>query len=69
MRRLGPQTPRDITQKQGKNTKLFDITPEYNKLNLCNIHSHKNIEHRGPSLVCPVVRVSLEDRNIIWLQT
>lgn len=44
----GPQTPRDISQKSGTNPRVFSLAPSYKKLNLCNIHFHKNAEHKGP---------------------
>jgi hypothetical protein len=44
----GPQTPRDISNKSGTNTKTFDVAPDYKDLNLCNIHLHKSAEHKGP---------------------
>ena len=39
---FGPQSPRDIDTKQGKNTLLFSHAPSIKKMNLCNIHFHKN---------------------------
>jgi hypothetical protein len=44
----GPQTPRDISNHTGKNTITFPWAPAYAEMNLCNIHSHTNAEHRGP---------------------
>lgn len=44
----GPQTPRDITEAAGTNTQLFPIAPASTRMNLCNIHSHTNAEHKGP---------------------
>lgn len=44
----GPQTPRDITSKSGTNPVVFNLAPNYKDLNLCNIHFHKNAEHKGP---------------------
>ncbi|MDC1175181.1 delta-class carbonic anhydrase [Bacteriovoracaceae bacterium] len=44
----GPQTPRDITQKSGLNSVKFRFAPSYKEMNLCNIHFHKNAEHKGP---------------------
>ncbi|MBS8260267.1 cadmium carbonic anhydrase [Roseibium polysiphoniae] len=44
----GPQTPRDISQTFGSNTRLFAMAPSATKLNLCNIHTHTNAEHKGP---------------------
>lgn len=44
---FGPQAPRDIGAKAGKNPRLFESAPAYTKMNLCNIHFHKNAEHKG----------------------
>ena len=44
----GPQTPRDISSKIGLNTVAFTMAPESSELNLCNIHTHTNAEHKGP---------------------
>jgi hypothetical protein len=44
----GPQTPRDITEAAGTNPQLFPIAPPSTGMNLCNIHSHTNAEHKGP---------------------
>lgn len=44
----GPQTPRDITSRIGTNRVVFPVAPDYENLNLCNIHAHKNAEHKGP---------------------
>ncbi|ETW96862.1 MAG: hypothetical protein ETSY1_24905 [Candidatus Entotheonella factor] len=44
----GPQTPRDIANKAGSNAAYFSPAPSADKLNLCNIHFHKNAEHKGP---------------------
>lgn len=45
---FGPQTPRDITEDTGTNTQLFPLAPPSTQMNLCNIHTHTNAEHRGP---------------------
>ena len=45
----GPQTPRDISQVAGTNERLFTIAPEAAAMNLCNIHTHTNAEHKGPA--------------------
>ena len=45
---MGPQTPRDISFKAGLNTTTFPMAPGPKKMNLCNIHSHTNAEHKGP---------------------
>lgn len=44
----GPQTPRDITQTAGRNTVTFPVAPAASQMNLCNIHTHTNAEHKGP---------------------
>lgn len=45
---FGPQTPRDISELAGANNVVFPIAPDYTKMNLCNIHTHTNAEHKGP---------------------
>ena len=45
---FGPQTPRDISQKEGENGRIFSFAPDPSKMNLCDIHFHKNAEHKGP---------------------
>ncbi|MEO0467200.1 MAG: delta-class carbonic anhydrase [Pseudomonadota bacterium] len=45
---FGPQTPRDITQIAGTNDVMFELAPSSKELNLCNIHTHTNAEHKGP---------------------
>ena len=44
---FGPQSPRDITAKAGKNARLFATAPVFQNMNLCNIHFHTNAEHKG----------------------
>ncbi|MEO0360729.1 MAG: delta-class carbonic anhydrase [Pseudomonadota bacterium] len=44
----GPQTPRDITDAAGANPRVFSPAPPASELNLCNIHTHTNAEHKGP---------------------
>jgi len=44
---FGPQSPRDIDAKAGKNGRLFGAAPASSAMNLCNIHFHKNAEHKG----------------------
>jgi hypothetical protein len=44
---FGPQSPRDIDQDYGSNTRHSSMVPNRSQLNLCNIHFHKNAEHRG----------------------
>lgn len=45
---MGPQTPRDITSMTGKNLMEFTMAPASTEMNLCNIHTHTNAEHKGP---------------------
>ena len=45
---MGPQTPRDISSKAGLNTTTFGLAPASTEMNLCNIHTHTNAEHKGP---------------------
>ncbi|WP_121060854.1 delta-class carbonic anhydrase [Chachezhania antarctica] len=47
-RGYGPQTPRDISMPKGRNTQSFPMAPARTDMNLCNIHTHTNAEHRGP---------------------
>ncbi len=44
---FGPQAPRDIDDKGGNNPIVFSQAPDYTQMNLCNIHFHKNAEHKG----------------------
>ncbi len=44
---FGPQSPRDIDQKEGSNLRKFGFAPDRTDMNLCNIHFHKNAEHKG----------------------
>ena len=44
---FGPQAPRDIDSKAGNNDIVFSQAPAYTQMNLCNIHFHKNAEHKG----------------------
>jgi len=45
---FGPQTPRDISNVAGENKRVFAVASPANKMNLCNIHTHTNAEHKGP---------------------
>ena len=45
---MGPQTPRDIGSPWGLNTEAFPLAPPASEMNLCNIHTHTNAEHKGP---------------------
>ncbi len=44
---FGPQSPRDIDTAAGNNRRLFSTAPASTEMNLCNIHFHKNAEHKG----------------------
>ncbi|MDW3225191.1 MAG: delta-class carbonic anhydrase [Paracoccaceae bacterium] len=44
---FGPQSPRDIDSTSGENDRAFARAPAHTDMNLCNIHFHKNAEHRG----------------------
>jgi carbonic anhydrase len=48
---FGPQSPRDISLKAGKNARIFGTAPAYQAMNLCNIHFHTNAEHKGGDFV------------------
>ncbi len=45
---FGPQTPRDISSVTGENERVFSLAPSADQMNLCNIHTHTNAEHKGP---------------------
>lgn len=44
---FGPQAPRDIDNKFGKNPQKYSFAPGYKNMNLCNIHFHNNAEHKA----------------------
>lgn len=44
---FGPQAPRDIDAHTGHNPVRFSPAPADTEMNLCNIHFHKNAEHKG----------------------
>ena len=44
---FGPQSPRDIDVAVGSNPRSFNAAPSSTEMNLCNIHFHKNAEHKG----------------------
>lgn len=44
---FGPQSPRDLSQHAGENTRAFSTAPAYTAMNLCDIHFHENAEHKG----------------------
>ena len=43
----GPQSPRDIDSSAGSNSRAHSAAPASTRMNLCNIHFHKNAEHKG----------------------
>lgn len=45
---FGPQAPRDISLKGGRNAIVVPKAPDAAHLNLCNIHFHAAAEHKGP---------------------
>jgi len=44
---FGPQAPRDIDSVKGNNARIFSAAPASTSMNLCNIHFHKNAEHKA----------------------
>ncbi len=45
----GPQSPRDVDVNEGTNGVLFSNAPDYKDMNLCNVHFHRNAEHKAAS--------------------
>jgi Delta carbonic anhydrase len=45
--KFGPQTPRDLDQRDGSNPVFFSKAPPFPEMNLCNIHFHAPAEHRA----------------------
>ena len=45
---MGPQAPRDIGNPAGLNAEDFPLAPPPDEMNLCNLHTHTNAEHKGP---------------------
>lgn len=43
----GPQAPRDLDALEGRNPRLFTLAPPASEMALCDIHLHKNAEHKG----------------------
>lgn len=43
----GPQSPRDIDITAGTNSVIFEKAPSIKDMNLCNIHFHRNAEHKS----------------------
>ncbi|MEO9735421.1 MULTISPECIES: delta-class carbonic anhydrase [Pseudomonadota] len=44
---FGPQSPRDIDRHAGRNRRVFGAAPNAADMTLCDIHFHKNAEHKG----------------------
>lgn len=44
---FGPQSPRDLRTQSGENPIDFSEAPDYDEMNLCNIHFHESAEHAG----------------------
>ncbi|MDQ6995151.1 MAG: delta-class carbonic anhydrase [Mariprofundaceae bacterium] len=44
---FGPQAPRDIDAVEGNNGRVFNVAPPSKEMNLCNIHFHRNAEHKA----------------------
>lgn len=59
----GPQSPRDIQSTGGSNAISFVPAPAADKLNLCNIHTHTNAEHKGPGFSIEVVENGDKDHD------
>ena len=45
--KAGPQAPRDITKLTGSNAVSFGVAPPAAQMKLCDIHFHRNAEHRA----------------------
>jgi len=43
----GPQSPRDIDNTVGENSVKFSKAPDTDEMNMCNIHYHRNAEHKA----------------------
>lgn len=43
----GPQSPRDIDKPAGSNPVMFEEAPAVADMNLCNVHFHRNAEHKS----------------------
>ena len=44
---FGPQSPRNIDDIYGESSIAFTAELPATEMNLCNIHFHKNAEHKG----------------------
>ena len=43
----GPQAPRDIDKIAGSNPVVFEMAPAISEMDLCNVHFHRNAEHKA----------------------
>ena len=43
----GPQSPRNINDIAGDNSVIFATAPAIEKMDLCNVHFHRNAEHKA----------------------
>ena len=43
----GPQSPRDIDKAAGGNPVIFEKAPVIADMNICNVHFHRNAEHKS----------------------
>jgi hypothetical protein len=43
----GPQSPRDIDSRAGSNSVILNPAPAIKDLNLCDVHFHRNAEHKS----------------------
>jgi hypothetical protein len=43
----GPQAPRDIDSLAGSNSVIFQAAPAIADMDMCNIHFHRNAEHKA----------------------
>jgi hypothetical protein len=43
----GPQAPRDVDKVAGTNAVVFNVAPAIDAMNMCNIHFHRNAEHKA----------------------
>ena len=59
---FGPQSPRDIDDPAGTNSRIFGTAPHYSLMNLCNIHFHESAEHKGGefSICVPNARLYID---------
>lgn len=44
---FGPQSPRDLDDRDGSNQRVFGNAPAASEMTLCDIHFHESAEHRG----------------------